>query len=305
MHWLGKAGMMQAFSYLPLGNELHYMAQRRVTRSLPSSDEKFYEIFEQAREHLEALRRHSDTRPEDANFYEFGAGFELGIPLSFNVLGVLSQTVIDIRKLLRIELVNEILMKLKRVGGENGMTRSLQKLLEQNPSDDWVVLLHDWYGIQYQAPCDARNTGLPSASFDFVRSTNTLEHIPMPDIRLIFRECFRLLKKSGLMSFLIDYQDHYSYGDRRISVYNFLKYSDSTWRWFNPPLHYQNRLRHRDYIRLLQETGFEVVEETALAPSHQDLMDLSRAGISRQFRDAYDLTELGVRRSHIVARAIL
>jgi len=127
----------------------------------------------------------------------------------------------------------------------------------------------------------------------------------MSDIPLIFRECSRLLKKCGLMSFIIDYQDHYSYADNRISVYNFLKYSDSTWRWFNPSLHYQNRLRHPDYIRLLQETGFEVVEEKVLPPSDKDLMYLGRAEISARFRETYDLTELGVRRSHIVARAIL
>ena len=63
------------------------------------------------------------------------------------------------------------------------------------------------------------------------------------------------------MSCVIDYLDHYSYFDKKISAYNYLQYSDATWALFNPALHYQNRLRHRDYLDLFYAAGFEVVEE--------------------------------------------
>jgi hypothetical protein len=188
MHWQSKVALMQVFSMLPLGKELHYVAQRRITRSLPSSDEKFLEIFNQAKKHLKALHRHGTPNLEDARFYEFGAGFELGIPLSFYALGVKSQVLVDIRRLLRMELVNEILRKLERIDGEVHLCRSPKKAFDEGHSDRWIDLLSEWYGIQYLAPCDARNTGLENASIDFVTSTNTLEHIPAADIRLIVKE---------------------------------------------------------------------------------------------------------------------
>ena len=134
-------------------------------------------------------------------------------------------------------------------------------------------------------------------------STNTLEHIPVADIRLILKECRRLLKKDGIISFIIDYKDHYSYCDPKITVYNFLKYTDSAWRWYSPAFHYQNRLRHKDHIRLIQEAGFEVIEENLSQPSEVDLARLQLANISTPFKLEYSVSELAIRDAHVVMRA--
>jgi hypothetical protein len=106
------------------------------------------------------------------------------------------------------------------------------------------------------------------------------------------------------MSFSIDYQDHYSYSDRRISAYNFLKYSESGWRWYNPGFYYQNRLRHTDYLRLIREEGFEVIEENSTQPSENDLARLRGTSIWQPFRENYDISELGIRGAHIIARPV-
>lgn len=307
MRWQAKAALMQVFSRLPLGQDLHYLAQRRITRSLPSSGTKFIEIFDQAEKHLDAFRRHSATRFENAHFYEFGAGFELGIPLSFYALGVGSQVLVDIRKLLRVELVNETIEKLRRISSEGHLRRTPERFLDENhsdgDSDEWIKLLEEWYGVRYLSPCDARNTRLETGSVDFVTSTNTLEHIPAADIRLILKECRRLLRKDGVMSFIIDYKDHYSYSDPKITVYNFLKYSPSAWRWYSPAFHYQNRLRHKDHIRLIQEAGFEVIEENLSQASEADIAHLNQANISPLFRQQYSLFELATPGAHVVVRA--
>ena len=305
MRWQAKAALMQVFSRLPLGQDLHYLAQRRVTRSLPLSDTKFVPIFNYAKKHLDALRRHSATRLEDAHFYEFGAGFELAIPLSFYALGAASQVLVDIRKLVRVELVNETIRSLKRIGHQDHLCRVPEDFLNDHHPGGWIQLLEHWYGIRYLSPCDARNTRLETGSFDFVTSTNTLEHIPGADIGLILRECRRLLKKDGIVSFIIDYQDHYSYSDPKITPYNFLKYTDSMWRWYSPAFHYQNRLRHKDYLRLIQEAGFEIIEENLPPLSEADLARLQQANISPLFKQEYSASELAVRDAHLVMRAVV
>src|SRR5205823_13839725 len=94
----------------------------------------------------------------------------------------------------------------------------------------FITELEEIYGIDYRAPCDAKKTGLPSLSVDYITSTSTLEHIPPEAIRLILRECYRVLRDRGVISLLIDYNDHYTYSDHKISVYNFLRYSDWVWR---------------------------------------------------------------------------
>jgi hypothetical protein len=111
-------------------------------------------------------------------------------------------------------------------------------------------------------------------------------------------ECRRLLSAAGVMSLLIDYTDHYAYFDSTISLYNYLQYSDSTWAPFSPSLHYQNRLRHRDYVDLLGEAGFQLVEEQRFGTNPEAVQHLS---IDRRF-STYTSEELAVGSALILAR---
>jgi len=158
------------------------------------------------------------------------------------------------------------------------------------------------YGIQYKAPYDARKTGLSDNSIDCITSTNTLEHIPPNEIKAILKECYRILKKDGILSFQIDYQDHYSYFDKNISVYNFLKFNQGTWNtFFNPSLHYQNRLRHKEYLQLFYESGFNILEDNYYGGTPSDIEQIKTVRINKQFSN-YDLNELAIRGTFIVLR---
>lgn len=293
---------MQGFSRMPFGLPAHYWTQRHVTRSLPSSEGKFFEIFANAKRHISAYEQLRGTDVSTAAFYEFGAGWELSIPFCFYALGVEQQTLVDIRPLSKLELVNNTIRKVKRLGSSLGIRRVPERCLPSGRSSNWTALLEEWYGIRYLAPCDARSTKLPASSVDFVTSTATLEHIPAPDIELVLLECHRLLKEDGGASFIIDYQDHYSYFDRNISYYNFLRYSPRLWRIYNSPLHFQNRLRHRDYRELLARSGFEVDSEQPIEPTGEDMEILGRLSTHPTFSSHYTVKELAIRGAHFVLR---
>jgi len=302
MRWQFKAALMHFFSVWPCGDHLHYWTQRNVTKSLPRSEQEFREKFGHAKSHLDALTRHGRKAISNSQFYEFGAGWDLAIPFCLYALGVKSQILVDIFRLAHVELLNDALEMVRRVEEESGPTRMAARFVPEEERDTWVRLLEEWYGIRYLVPCDARGTGLPSESVDYITSTDTLEHIPDEDVRLILQECRRILRKDGVLSFLIDYHDHYSYCDHRITAYNFLQYPPNTWKWFNPRFHFQNRLRHRDYIRLAEGQGFEVVEEIRDAILPKDLVDLEQLNVARPFKNGYRLDELAVRRGHLVLR---
>jgi SAM-dependent methyltransferase len=302
MLWQFKAALMDFFSVWPGGERLHYWTQRNVTKSLPRSEREFREKFGHAKSHLGALTRHGRKAISNSQFYEFGAGWDLAIPFCLYALGVKSQILVDIFELAHVDLLNDTLEKLKRLEEETGAARIGARLVPEKERDAWVPLLEQWYGIRYVAPCDARGTGLQGESVDYITSTDTLEHIPEEDIRLILRECRRILQKDGILSFVIDYHDHYSYCDQRITAYNFLRYPPNTWKWFNPRFHFQNRLRHKDYIRLAVEQGFEVVEEIRDAVLPKDIVDLEQINVARPFRNGYRLEELAIRRGHLVLR---
>ncbi len=300
MNWKIKALLMDIFSCVPFGARLHYGMQRHITKSLPSGDAMFAKIVAQAKRHVEAFERNRGGKIEEASFYEFGAGWELGIPLSFYCLGVQQQTLIDIRSHLRFDLVNATIDTLRRVGGNLGLRRFPERCLPTGSRQAGIRALQEWYGIQYMAPCDARNSGLPEQSFDFISSSSTMEHIPARDIPPVLKECRRLLKEDGVMSFLIDYKDHYSYCDEAIGPFNFLRYSDGRWKLYSPSLYYQNRMRHRDYGEMFSRQKLGVLEEEIIEPSEPELQSLCALVLDPMFRTRYTFEELSACGAHVV-----
>ncbi len=281
MRWLAKAAFQKAIGHLPQAERLNYVVQRRVLRNLPSSEAAFGRKVERAEQHLAAFDEHGPRRPrEELVFYEFGAGWDLIVPLLYYKHGVRRQILVDIRPSVRMDLVAD----------------SARRLGLPKPRDLAEL------GIEYVAPCDARDTGLPAASIDVISSTDTCEHIPPGDLRRIFAECRRLLKPDGVFSCRVDMQDHYSYFDPSVSRYNFLRFSERTWGLVNSPIHFQNRLRRSDYLALLDEAGLDVVEERPSRPNGDDLALLRRLGLAERFRNGYALEELGVKTLAFVAR---
>jgi hypothetical protein len=96
-------------------------------------------------------------------------------------------------------------------------------------------------------------------------------------------------------------RDHYSYFDSSLSPYNFLTISDRRWSLVNSSLHYQNRLRRSDYLRLFEEAGFDVVRESAVGPTAAELELLRRLALEPRFR-SYALEDLGAKSLALVAR---
>jgi SAM-dependent methyltransferase len=302
MRWVLKALTQQALSRIPRGERLNYVLQRRVLGSLPASDEALRRKVGRAFRHFEAFAELGPQRPVgEAVFYEFGAGWDLAVQLAYWALGVERQTVVDIRPILRVELVNDTIAKFGHSRGELE-DEGGHSLRSPGPANlRGLEDLRERFGIVYLAPRDARDTGLPAGSLDFVSSTDTAEHIPEDDLLRILAECRRLLKPDGLLSYRADLEDHYSRVDRAVSRYNFLRYSDRAWSIFNPSLHYQSRLRYPDYVRLTRAAGFEIVREQVSRPSDRDLALLRELVVADRFR-AYSPEELGVRGVTIVAR---
>ena len=303
VRWLAKAAAQRAFGLLPnQGEGLNYALQRHVIRSLPASETTFRRKFARAIQHVRVVEEHGSGPPaSEATFYEFGAGWDLAIPLAFRALGVPRQVLVDIRPVVRAALVNDSLGLYSRLWSELE-TEAGRPLEPLGPADVATTAeLEPRFGIRYLAPCDARATGLPDASVDFVSSTDVCEHVPEPDLAAIMRECARLLRPGGLVSFRIDLADHYSYFDKSLSRYHFLRFGDRTWRWANSPLQYQNRLRVSDYRRLVEGAGFEVVTWTPSLPKDA-LAELGTLPLDPHFRDGYTPEELGVTVLSFVAR---
>lgn len=307
MNWKYKALLQQAFSLIPFGEEMNYFSQKKVTKSLPSNPSTFIKKITEAEKHFDVFNKyHHNQNNEDIIFYEFGAGQDLMIPFIFYSFGISKQILTDIRNLAKIELVNHTIRQFKKINLDNiKIKRIPDQYLDGKTKIECLSQLKQYYGIEYLAPCDARKTDLESNSINFVTSTNTLEHIPLQDIQMILKECHRLLKPNSIMSFIIDYRDHYSFFDKNISVYNFLRYPDFIWKIFNPSLHYQNRLRHKDYLNLIKSSGFVILEEHLNKVTEDDMQKIKKINLAKNFKEKYKLDDLILQYSHLILRKVL
>jgi hypothetical protein len=220
---------------------LLYFLQKNVTKRARIDKLSISPIW---KEHKKYLQKYSAT----GLIFEFGAGKSLAQNLFLSDV-VDEQLVVDLNPMIDIELVET-------------SREQLSKML-QLKSDSKIVNREDLtqFGIKYKAPWDAVKSGLENQTLDACISTNTLEHIPEASIVDIFTELRRTLKDTGIVSAKIDYSDHYAHTDRSISLLNYLKYDTKSWQKYNHACHYQNRLRHYDYIRIFEELGFSVIEQ--------------------------------------------
>ncbi|MCA1656649.1 MAG: class I SAM-dependent methyltransferase, partial [Actinobacteria bacterium] len=284
MRWLAKAALQKGLSALPHPERANYLLQRHVTRSLPAPENGLRRKFERAVQHVEAYERHGPGPPlGEAVFYEFGAGWDLAVPLSFWALGVERQILVDLRPNLRLPLVDVTIERLHRLAPRlaQGSGRELRDPVRAplGGAED----LERRFGIVYRAPCDARDTHLETGWVDFVSNTNTLEHIPADELVPLLTECRRLLRHDGALSSRIDLSDHFSHFDRSVSPYNFLRYSDRAWRLVNSSLLHQNRLRRPDYSTAFARAGLTIVAEKAWTPK-DGAEQLSQLDVAPRFR---------------------
>jgi hypothetical protein len=245
MDWRLKCLAFHVLRWMP--RSVYVVLQKRVTGRyffrLSDQELKAYQY------HVTNYRRLGHS----GRVLEFGAGPNLLSALLLSEAGATEVVTYDIDRIATVEQVNDMIRQLRASLG--GAWPEVVDL-----GDDLVRK----YRVRYCAPGDARDTGLPPGSVDLVCSTSTLEHIPAADISAILKECRRIASANALYSFIIDYHDHYATADPSISRVNFYRYSDAVWKLFNPPNHYQNRLRHADFVSLFRRENLEAIEARAV-----------------------------------------
>ena len=201
--------------------------------------------------HLNIIKKHSSKSLKESVLFEFGAGKSLIQNLYLSQY-FRSQILVDLYPMINLPLVNNA-VQILNANGLLSHTQNINSVADLNS-----------FRISYKAPYDAENTDFDESFFDICISTNTLEHIPKASIINIFTELKRILNKNALLSLKIDYSDHYSHTDTKITPLNFLQYSEKEWDKYNHSAHFQNRLRHSDFRDLFLSLNFLIIEDLQL-----------------------------------------
>ncbi len=255
LNWKVKAHTFRVLDNIPFGENLYYLLQRYVTKSIPRQLSPTKDRAAAQISHALKFRALGVDLAK-ANLLEFGAGWDLYSNLILYCMGVDRQCTIDVRRLVKAEAINAVIQHLQGDPPAGALRIPKRIVSEARLERD----LEDYYGISYLAPFDARHLPMANDTFKLIVTTNTLEHIPGNTLHEIFTECHRVLSPQGYMSHSIDYSDHYANADPSIDHFNYLRFDDEQWRKFNPDIHFQNRFRAPFYNDLFQKCGFEIIE---------------------------------------------
>jgi SAM-dependent methyltransferase len=300
--WVLKAAVQKLLAALPAAHVLNHLLQARITHSLDLTGDRVTAQMGRCARHLEAYAAPRGTIP--ARVLEVGTGWHPLLPLGFHLCGC-----DEIRTLDRLALVTprriretlEAVVERIRDGSLSGALPRLvppradllrERLRELQAAPGTRAL--ETLGIRYQVG-DASE--VPAGSADLVVTNSVLEHLDENELRALLTQMRRVIAPGGVASHFVDLGDHYAVFDRRIDVYNFLKFSDRTWNLVNSRLHWQSRFRITEYRRLLAETGWVLQEE---ASQRGTLGNLVKVPLAPKYRH-YPLADLLVYRSWIRA----
>ncbi len=270
MGWKVKALVQNAIARLPsrVSYELYYRVQRRFG-GLRDPD-PVPTLVGGITAWKRLLRQGLD--PVGKTFFEVGTGRSLAMPLAYWLMGAAATITVDVNPYLKSALVFDDIRAICRneprtreLFGPHLVPERFDALrdLGGNPHTGLGELFAAT-GIRYLCPADAAATGLPDASVDVHTSFMVFEHIPPEVLSGILAEARRIVKPGGVLVHRIDYSDHFSHSDARISPINFLRYSDGAWaRIAGNRYMYQNRLRHDDYVRMFESAGTAVTDVQA------------------------------------------
>lgn len=304
MNWRIKGLAQGTLSLLPSGARINDLLQRTIgglSDFEANVEMKVTEDWKVLMSHMTEL----GVNPRGLKYVEVGTGWYPTLPLCYSLAGAQSCTTFDLTRhmnsKLTFRMVEVLSKKLPTIADASGRTfeevfadysriakcTAIQELLQSAR-------------IEYLAPADAAQTGLPSSSIDVVYSNSVLEHLPVDTLRAIMRESRRILKPSGLCMHSANCGDHYAYFDRKITAINYLKYSSKQWRLWNNSLLFQNRLRPQDFLEIAEQEGFSIIL-AKFKPKQELLQAISKMKIAPEFCQ-YPLDQLACTSIDFVGR---
>jgi len=325
MYWQTKAKIMKTCSLLPAGGGIYRFIQKTFGRlkanhmsRIPAQIEMAQWIFDMG------------GKVEGKTFFEVGTGHNPIVPIGFFLCGSEKVVTVDLHRRLDLGILKKSLTwmaenrdeiygyydritEMEAINPHNSKSVGFNSTADRGDEKSKAAINHKIFmkrmdlidslkkrpekflseaNIQYLAPSDAADTGLPGAGVDYHISNCVFEHIPRKNIERILKEAKRILKKDGITMLFIDLSDHFQHQDRGITRINFLRYSENEWdRIADNEFAYCNRLRVNDYLLLFEGSGFDVCRKEVVVDNEARKSMENGFMVDEKFR-GYSVDEL-------------
>ncbi len=302
--WILKAIVQKTISYLPYSQQINYLFQKYITKGVELTDDYFEDRLTHAKNHIHFYVKYV-TNSGSLNTYELGTGWYPIVPISMFLFGAENINSIDISPLVSEKNIKTTIAKFIEYYEQKKLQNYIPLLKEKR-----IKILIDCYEQRDKLTLseilkilninllvgDARKTEIKIKTIDLITSNNTFEHIYPEILTSILLEMKRIAKQGAVMSHFIDMSDHFAHFDKKITIYNFLKYSDKAWKRIDNSVQPQNRLRVNEFCELFKQLNIPIVEEIS-RKGEPELLNTIK--INTKYSES-NKSELAVSHTHII-----
>ncbi|MBI1402184.1 MAG: hypothetical protein GC147_03090 [Porphyrobacter sp.] len=261
-------------------------ALRRVKHAIrpPRPGQHHDLVLDGIRDQLAMIRK-AGGQIAGARVLEIGSGWIPVAPLLYRLAGAREVILSDQHRLLHARSVEAAVAFLEsrraRLEDEFGIAPERIREVLDVPLDGGLDAMLRALGLAYAVPLDAQAIG---GTIDMAYSHTVLEHVPPAALAEIFALVRGHLKPGGLFCNGIDNSDHRRGYDPAVPLVDFLRYSEIGWKLLCiNPQDYTNRLRHSDYVELLGDAGFRLID-SEVHVSRREMERLEPAALPERFR---------------------
>jgi|CXWL01.1.fsa_nt_gi hypothetical protein len=259
-------------------------ARSRTNKQLPPR------YFNRANNLLDLNHRYGFLKQGD-KILEVGTGWlhweAIVIRLLFDVRSVLYD-VWDNRQLVALkDYIAQLEGMLDKLHGDDTQLDRARRLIPQIKAAQSFDELYRLLDFTYVLDKNGELASLEQGAFDFVVSSEVLEHVYKDSAFSLVKSFANVLKPGGYSFHKIDMNDHLYYYSKTVSPKQYMHYSDLTWkRYFENDVQYINRIQLPEWRAMFHDAGLELVHEEIrqedlkgleLAPLYQDLLSDERA----------------------------
>ncbi len=193
---------------------------------------------------------------ENDTLLEIGTGwihwYSLYTRLFYNV----NITMMDVWDNRQFEALKASFLKLKELPDDLS-SRKYSSAIDLILNADSFEELYESLDLSYIIDNEGSLSQFQANTFDVVFSFHVLEHVPKEKTDDLVNNIYRVLKPGGFSIHQIGIDDHISHYDKKESMMNYLRYSDTTWKiFFQNDVQYFNRLLMSDWINIFTQQGF-------------------------------------------------
>lgn len=309
MNWKIKAFIQGLLSTSRIGDRINHLYGSLQKTYYPKGvDYNFQELFTKLRliESFNNNNTSTDRNFLNKNALEIGTGYFLVQPIVLKLLGWNKIVTIDIthdiflravQRQLKLLLQDKYLLQIMKLSelDTSQFNDIVNKLKDANSLDHILKACN----ITYIAPYKFDDIQKDDMKFDFIFSKVVLEHIPPTVLSELFCYTKKWLNTGGKIVHIVNFTDHFAnpgfFGDKKISEFNFLRYSDKYWNfWAGNSIAYTNRLGFPYYYQLCEEFGLTVInfiEQNYKERKPLDVKNIHQDVISK-YRCKIDIHEL-------------